>query len=116
MTTITITSALVGKTVAQNGVLSAIRYLVAGGEMHQKFTLVDDAAPYDAVPRQIYNSDLLNAGTNQNGTLQSPVGVLFEDASINFGNLTVAACPANGGARVRCHRRAARRRDRGRPR
>jgi hypothetical protein len=95
MTTIAIDDTMVGVTVAQNGILSAIRYLVAGGEMYAKFTIVDDASPYDTVPKQLFNSDLLDASTNLNGTLKSPFGVLLQNGNQAFGNLTIAACPKN---------------------
>jgi hypothetical protein len=101
MTTVTITSADVGITIARAGVLSALRYLVAGRGMFEWFTLVDDAPPFDVVPRQLFNSDMLTCVTNGNGTLRSPY-VCFEDASISFNNLTVAACPPSGVLEVDC--------------
>jgi hypothetical protein len=95
MTTLTVTGAQVGVTIARNGVISALRYLVADRGEYQRFSLVDDAPPFDTVPRQIYSSDCLDQGTNRNGFFQSPYGVLFEDQSIAFGNLTVLNCPPN---------------------
>jgi hypothetical protein len=102
MTTITITAADVGMTVAQNGVMSALRFLVADRAMYQHFIIVDDAVPYDAVPHQLFNSDMLTQGTNRNGFFGSPIGVCFEEASISFGNLTVAACPKDAVFEVDC--------------
>jgi hypothetical protein len=102
MTTITITAADIGMTVAQNGVLSTLRYLVADRGMFQIFRLVDDAAPFHTVPRQLFNSDMLTQETNNNGALQSPYGVCFEDATIAFGNLTIAACPTDAVFSVDC--------------
>jgi hypothetical protein len=102
MTTITITAADVGVTVARNGTLSGLRYLVADRGMYGHFTLVDDGAPFDAVPRQIFNSDMLDMCTNANGVLQSPFGVCIQEASISFGNLTVAACPHDAVFEVDC--------------
>jgi hypothetical protein len=101
MTTITITSATTGLAIAQNGVLSVLRYKVASRQ-GGNFCLVDDAPPYDAVPRQIFNSDMLTQPTDDSGVLLAPYGVCFEDASIAFGNLTVAACPANATFTVDC--------------
>jgi hypothetical protein len=92
MTTIRITSADVGVTIAQNGVLSGLRFLVADRGQYAHFTIVDDAPPFDAVPRQIFNSDMLDMPTNKNGALQSPYGACIYNASIAFGNLTVLAC------------------------
>jgi hypothetical protein len=91
VSTLTITSASVGYTVAQNGTLSALRFLVADRGMYRVFTLVDDAPPYIS-PKQIFNSAMLGFATNQNGALASPF-VIFEGQSIAFGNLTVLACP-----------------------
>jgi hypothetical protein len=75
--------------------LSALRYLVSGGQMYEKVIIVDDSPPYDVVPKQIYCSDCLDQGTNRNGLFQSPLGVLFQGQSIAFGNLTVKSCPTN---------------------
>jgi hypothetical protein len=96
MTTITITAADVGITVAQNGILSAIRFLAADRAMYQKFTLVDDSlvVQWNGVARQIYNSDMLDLATNRNGALQPPYGSAMV-GTVAFGNLTVAACPPN---------------------
>jgi hypothetical protein len=93
MTTITITSANVGQTLAQNGVLSALRFKVPTRAFARNFCLVDDAPPNDASPRQLFSSDMLAQPPNNNGALQSPYGNCFQDASIAFGNLTVQACP-----------------------
>jgi hypothetical protein len=101
MTTITVTDADQGITIAQNGTLSAIRYLVSGGEMYAKFIIADDSSSY-VVPKQIYCSDCLDRGTNRNGFFQSPYGVLFEDQSIAFGNLTVLNCPRNSKFEIDC--------------
>jgi hypothetical protein len=93
MTTLTITAADVGVTIARNGTLSGLRFLVADRGMYGHFTLADDAPPHAVSPWQIFNSDMLSMCTNSNGALQSPFGVCIEDATIRFGNLTVAACP-----------------------
>jgi hypothetical protein len=101
MTTLTITSADVGTTIAQNGVMSRIVFVTSSREVFSNFTLVDDAPPYDIVPRQLFNSDLLCALTNSNGVLQFPAGVQLE-GSVTFGNLTVAACPKNAVFEIDC--------------
>jgi hypothetical protein len=87
-------------TIARNGALSALRFLVADRGMYQPFTLVDDAPPY-VVPEQLFNCDMLSFATNKGGALRSPF-VVFEDQSIAFGNLTVAACPAGSKFEVDC--------------
>jgi hypothetical protein len=102
MTTVTITHADVGMTVAQNGVLSALRYLVADRATYQVFRLVDDAPPHDVVPKSLFCSDMLTQATNNNGALQSPFGVCIQNATIAFGNLTVAACPTDSVFAVDC--------------
>jgi hypothetical protein len=94
MTTIRIDDTMVGLTVAQRGASTALRFLVSGGDMFANFTLVDDAPPFDVSPKQIFNCDMLGFATNQNGMLPSPF-VIFEDQSIGFGNLTIAAIPKN---------------------
>jgi hypothetical protein len=101
MTTVTITSADVGVTIAQNGVLSQIRFMISSREVFSNLALVDDAPPFDAVPRQLFNSDLLCFLTNRNGALQFPAGVLL-DGKVAFGNLTVAACPRNAQFSIDC--------------
>jgi hypothetical protein len=93
VTTITITAASVGLTVAQNGALSALRCRIADREPYRVFTLVDDAPPHDAVPWQLFNSDMLGFRTNDDGAVPDPYGCLFFDQAIAFSNLTVAACP-----------------------
>jgi hypothetical protein len=84
----------VGITVAQNGVLSRIIFVTSSREVFSNFTIVDDAPPYDIVPKQLFNSDLLCALTNSNNMLQFPAGVQL-DGNVAFGNLTIAACPKN---------------------
>jgi hypothetical protein len=64
--------------------------------------LVDDATPYDVVPKSLFCSDMLDMCTNQNGALQSPFGVCIQNATIAFGNLTVAACPTDSVFEVDC--------------
>jgi hypothetical protein len=102
MTTVTITATDVGTTIAQNGTLSGLRFLVADRGMYDHFTLVDDAPPYAAAPKQLFNSDMLPMCTNANGALQSPFGVCIQNATINFGNLTVAACAHDAVFEVDC--------------
>jgi hypothetical protein len=92
VTTIRVDHTWIGQTIALNGALSAIRFLVADRNRFRNVTIVDDAFPFDVVPKQIFNNDLLDAATNRNGTLQSPYGVLLM-GGVAFGNLTIAACP-----------------------
>jgi hypothetical protein len=92
MTTITVTAADIGITIARNGVISALRFLVADRNMYQLFTLIDDAPPY-VLPKQLFNCDMLTFATSRN---------VFKDTSISFGNLTVAACPASSKFEVDC--------------
>jgi hypothetical protein len=101
MTIITITSADVGTTVAQNGVMSRIIFVTSSREVFSNFTLVDDAPPFDVVPRQLFNTDLLCALTNSNGTQQFPAGCQL-DTPVAFGNLTVAACPKGAVFTIDC--------------
>jgi hypothetical protein len=101
MTTIRITAADVGLTLARDGVWSEFRFLVADRNMFRNITIVDDAPPFDVVPEQLFNCDMLSFATNKNGALPSPF-VVFEDASIAFGNLTIAACPADAVFEVDC--------------
>jgi hypothetical protein len=82
MTTITIDDTKVGQTVAQNGTISRITFVTSSRvAVYSNLTLVDDAAPYAVVPKQLFNSDLLCALTNANGTLQFPAGCLLNTRS-----------------------------------
>jgi hypothetical protein len=101
MTTIRIDDSMVGMTVAQNGVMTNLTFVTSSRQIFANLTLVDDSAPHDVVPWQLFNSDLLCSPTNANGALQVPAGVML-DGSVNFGNLTVAACPAGAVFSITC--------------
>jgi hypothetical protein len=91
MTTVTISAANINQIIAQDGTMSALRQIVAGA-MHESLRLVDCAAPYDVVPRQLWCGDGLG--------FSGPVR--FQEANITFGSLAVTACPATGQYEVDC--------------
>jgi hypothetical protein len=93
MTTLTVTNADVGTTVARSGALSSVKFLIAGEQ--GVFCLIDDAyaiahpSGLGAVPKQIFLSDCLGQSTNRNNILQAPYGILLSNVTIPFDNLTV---------------------------
>jgi hypothetical protein len=97
MTTLRVTTADVGIRIGQAGVLSSIRFLVAGRAYSGNFCLVDDSlvATWNGVSKALYCSDLLGMPTNSNGQLQPPYGSLLENGNISFGNLVVQAVPTD---------------------
>jgi hypothetical protein len=93
--TIVITAADVGTTIAIGpAAMTELRFLLSGVAMFERFVLVDDAPPWDVVPKQLFASDLLDAYTNKNNFLQSPYGVLMR-GNFGFGRLFAASVPTN---------------------
>jgi hypothetical protein len=81
--------------------MTRLTFVMSSRQVYSNLTLVDDAPPFDVVPKQIFNSDLLNFPTNSNGMLQFPGGCLL-DTPVAYNNLTVDACPPNAKFFIEC--------------
>jgi hypothetical protein len=95
MTTITIDDTMIGLTIARAGATSKLAITsagngVGGASFNQTLTLVDDAPPFDTVPKTLFNSDMLAQAVGGDTR-----GVCFQNQSIAFGNLTIKSVPSN---------------------
>jgi hypothetical protein len=95
----TIDDTMIGLTLFRNGVMSKLTFTssgrgVGGASFNEALCLIDDAAVdatgINAVPRQLFNSDLLTQPAGSDGR-----GVCLQNQSIAFGNLTVRSVPSS---------------------